>query len=40
MGGKCEIDFIGLLVCKCEKGYGGDFCMVWDVLEYWCYKGV
>lgn len=38
-GGKCETDPTGLPVCKCEKGYGGDFCTVRDVSEYRRYKG-
>lgn len=38
-GGRCDTDLEGLPVCKCEKGYGGDFCVVRDVSRYRHYKG-
>lgn len=38
-GGKCETELNGLPVCKCQKGYGGEYCTVRDVTEYRRYKG-
>lgn len=38
-GGRCDSDLTGSPVCRCQKGYGGDFCTVRDVSKYRRYKG-
>ena len=38
-GGRCDTDLTGLPACKCEQGYGGEFCNVRDVSKYRLYKG-
>ena len=38
-GGTCHTDPSGLPVCRCNKGYGGDYCRVRDVSDYRQYRG-
>ena len=38
-GETCEMDPSGLPICRCQKGYSGDYCTVRDVSMYRRYKG-